>query len=196
MDKSIGNTKIFCKIENLGHAPQISQCVTINSDSTWKVHVYGREVERQTCSLLDMISTKLDTPSLLQLLHMLDSCKICAGHPESEFLSLLETRKGHIVSSSGQQSACIDKSMPVLNADGLTVHATVRATACEILTNRPLRCIHCMDYRSNLRAIHAKARKATTISTTSRVETSSHTNYRYTYVRIRIACILDTNYNA
>ena len=131
-DKSVGILKAtFCKIEHLGHVPQISSCVTINLDHTWEVHVYGKKV---TSSVLNDVNAKLNPASFLQLLQLLDNCRVCTGHPEEEFVSLLESRKGCIVSSDGNQAAYIDRSIPVVDADGKTVHTTVRSAACEIIT--------------------------------------------------------------
>lgn len=140
------------------------------------MHIYGKEVNQLSCSILEAISTKLEPSSLKTLLHVIDNCKICAGHPESEFVSILESRSGCIVSASGEHSAYIDKSMPVINADGVTLYTTVRSSHCEIITNR-LRCTPCVDYRNNLRAIQAKTKKLTCPD--SRVGTESRVNYRY-----------------
>lgn len=176
---SSGSIKTFSRLGNLRDVPEVSHSVTLNPDCTWRVHIYGNSLDPQRCPLLEDISSTLDSDSLLELLQILENSKICTGHPEKEFVSLLKKRKGSTISHSGNRSAYLDKSIPVIGVDCVTVAETVRSSRCEILTRRPQRCLHCMDYRSNLRAMQAKEKKAASSPVNNRVESSSHTNYRY-----------------
>ena len=132
--RSSGKTRTFCKISNLRESPEVSFSITINPDDSWSVFVYGNPIDPQRCSVLEDTSSILDLYSLSALLQTLDDCKICAGHPDNEFVSLLEKRKGKSISCGGHKSAYLDRSIPVADFDGATVSVTVRSSSCEIIT--------------------------------------------------------------
>ena len=117
----------------------------------------------------------MNSPSTLQaLLNVISTSKICEGNYDDKFVSLLDARKGFIKAANGIVSAYIDEIVSA-NSDTNGSCRTVRSSHCEILTNKN-KCLKCVGYRSNLRALHA--RNAIEKSE-EKVEVSSHTNYRY-----------------
>ena len=62
------------------------------------------------------------------------SLYVCAGHPEEEFLSLVEARKGKMQRGTcNEESAVIDEFPVELN--GQVYFKTVRSAICEILVH-------------------------------------------------------------
>ena len=74
---------------------------------------------------------------------------ICPGLPDHNFVEMLLSKKGKIMSRDGKDVvASIDSSAPVhLNGDAFT--QTVRRFTCEILTN-DVKCGQCIKYRDTL----------------------------------------------
>lgn len=152
------------------HGTEIVRCICVDSDLSWKVFMYGREVP-QTCSLISGFGDKINSTSLQALLEVVDRSDICEGNSEDHFVSLLEFRKGSIKATNGTISAYLD-SVPTHGTK------TVRSSRCELITDQN-KCTYCTAYRNNLRALHARNQKESTQSKQEKVEASSHTNYRY-----------------
>ena len=158
---------------------KISNSLVVEPDFTWKVYVYGKEVP-QFCSILRICDKKLNTSSLNKLLTVIDESKVCVGHPEERFVSLIKARKGQIKRADGTVSAYLDTAIPVY-FDEEAHSETVRSTSCELLVtcNKfKLRCQGCIEYRRNLRALHGKW-QCSPSRKIKRAATDSHANYRY-----------------
>ena len=69
----------------------------------------------------------------------------------------------------------IDKILPV---DGGSSTATVRSAQCDLLSSGS-KCPSCTAYRKNLRAMVSSAKKICSPVKRKRLDTNSHTNYRY-----------------
>ena len=84
--------------------------------------------------------------SLKLLLLKLDSSKVCPGHTDHNFVEMLLTKKGKIMSRDSKGVvASINSSLPV-HLNGITYIQTVRRSTCEILTSG-----QCVNYRDTLR---------------------------------------------
>ena len=180
VDQSTGDSANFCKIaqHNSDIGPEITCSITVEADFSWKVHVYGKEVSVQSCCALRNISCEMDVSSLNHLLTVLDRSKICVGHPDKNFVSMLKSRKGEIKTADGEQSAYLDQSMTVA-MDGESYSETVRSAKCELITNG-VKCSECVNYRSNLRSLYQRWQKISSPSRKrKRSEVDSHANYRY-----------------
>ncbi|SMN01738.1 hypothetical protein SPONN_7 [uncultured Candidatus Thioglobus sp.] len=177
-DQLTGNKLTLTKVEETRpeHGAEILSCVSIESDLSWKVFVYGKEVAIQSCSLLRSFGDKINSSSLPALLGVVDRSNICEGNYEDHFVSLVELRKGAIKSANGVVSAYVDDSVPACG-DGDICTKTVRSSNCELITDQN-KCNKCIAYRKNLRALHSRQKKESTQSK-QEVEVESHTNYRY-----------------
>ena len=161
------------------HGAEISCCICIEADLTWKAFVYGVEVPLTPGSVLSNIGDKIiSSSSLGNLIAVIDRSNICEGNYEDHFVAIVESRKGTIKSAGSVVSAYLDQSIPAYASDGSVYTKTVRASSCELISDQN-KCAKCTAYRKNLRAIHARQQKESTESRSKRVEVSSHTNYRY-----------------
>ena len=159
--------------------PSVTHSLTIDSNLSWTAFVYGHPVSSSRCVILSTIPDKLDHDSLKLLLSKLDSSKVCPGHPDHNFVEMLLSKKGKIMSRNGKDVvASIDSSVPVhLNGDTYT--QTVRRSTCEILTN-DAKCGQCVDYRGTLRkSFHRWKKGKESPSRRRRTASTSHTNLRY-----------------
>ena len=162
---------MVCKIQNLpssSHPPVITHSLSIASDFTWTLHVYGRRVHMETCDAIQSTPTFLDPSSTKMLLSRVDSLQVCAGNPDQWFV-VCRSKTG-----VGSVRAYQDSYYPV-TLNGKLFMTTVRASACELLVGGS-KCLHCRKYRPVLRALSRKLGKN---RETSATQASSHTNYRY-----------------
>ena len=169
----------LCKLEaRQDNSSEVTRCITIQPDFTWKMYVHGKEISH-SCSAITGISEKLDPTSLQKLILILDKCKICCGNPEQQFVSLVESRNGSIKRHNGVVSAYLDKSLslPLLTGDDVSSSATVRSSRCDLISSTS-KCVSCASYRKNLRALVSSS-KISSPKKKKRLDTSSHTNYRY-----------------
>ena len=77
-----------------------THCVRIKDDLTWTLLVHGIEVCAQKCGLL---SKYLCQYSLVEFLNLLDSLKVSPGHPDKEFVEMVESKKGRLTSKKGKR---------------------------------------------------------------------------------------------
>ena len=73
--------------------------MTVNDDLTWCVHV--KALNPTKCNALKKFPVTTNTKAALnQLLKLIDTLNICAGHPDQHFLNLADSRKGKFQSIS------------------------------------------------------------------------------------------------
>ena len=127
----------------------VTHRLTINSDMTWNLFVYGHEVTGDTCIALGSIPCKLQHDTLSQLLYKVEKLQICAGHPDTSFIGMIKSKKGKITSHDNKIVCFLDTTYP---------GEAVRTTTCEILSPFT-KCSSCKNYRANLRALYHRFRK-------------------------------------
>ena len=142
----------LCKVSEVAtqssQPPVITHSLSVNSNRAWALHVHNHPLSAQA------------------LLNQVDNLNICCGQPDSHFVSMVQRKKGKIISAQGQAKAYIDEYAPVtLGVD--TYQATIRTTSCELLTSGN-KCSKCKRYRNTLR------RSACDMSSPT-----SHSNERY-----------------
>ena len=114
----------------------------------------------------------------MNLLNLLDSFKVCPGHPDKMFVDMVEAKKGRLMSKSGQSiNAKVDSFSPVFFS-GEEHAKTVRVSACEMLINGT-KCSSCVAYRDSLRSMYHRWTKQKSLSPTKRQSTRSRTNLRW-----------------
>ena len=102
---------------------------------------------------MSKVSTTLCADSLQSLILLLDQCSVCPGHPDAQFIWMVEAKKGKLMSKDGKSIAATidDFSTVYLNSDEYS--KTVRASTCEMLVYGS-KCPSCVSYRDCLRRIY------------------------------------------
>jgi len=162
------------------HSLVISHSIAINQNLTWSLNVNGQQVDTALCTYLASVPSVLSPRALSEMLELIESLQICTGQPDSDFVNLLQLRKGKIVSLQGTTSAYIDNT-PFISKDKFN-SVTVRTTQCEILTKTGI-CQSCKQYRSTLRKLCNRLKHCTPINS------SSHTNDRSALLNCEV-CML------
>ena len=105
---------------------------------------------------------------------MIDCLRVCAGHPDYNFVHMISAKKGVSRSHTGAASAILDEYAPVfLNGEILT--QTVRSTTCAMVVH-DVKCKSLKKYRATLRAMYSRWTSHGHSLTT---DTTSHVNERY-----------------
>ena len=119
----------------------VSHCLTINTDLTWSLCVHGKCVHIEDCKALRTLPSVLEIGSANSLLVAVNNLQVCAGHPESHFVTLYESKQDTNRSHDGSITAYKDAHAVILNGDAYP--STVRTSKCEL----PAKCASCMQYR-------------------------------------------------
>ena len=91
------------------HPLLITHCVTVERDQTWKISVHGHELNPQENEKLSLMPSRIESAcSLNHLLSTIDHLHVCAGHPDENFLRMVEDKKGKLISVKGTVAAYID----------------------------------------------------------------------------------------
>ena len=147
----------LCKISTTPSQPMaVSHSLVITGDLTWKAHIFGHDVTSKTTrnSPLSAIPAQLDLHSFRELLLLLDTAKVCPGHPDTKFEEMSKNRKGTFLSADGKTIAFEDaKCLVTLN--GKSFIRTIRTTGCDILVQEG-KCHSCRNFRAMLRAMHSR----------------------------------------
>ena len=152
----------------------ITHCLTVHEDLSWSLYVHNRQVQPQICPALQSVPQILTSDSLNNLLQLLDRLHVCCGQPDSHFISMVNAKKGKIISSNGNVAASMDQYAPVA-LNGAHYRATVRTGSCELVSTSQ-KCSSCKSYRDMLRAMYNRWCKRRTCDLS---DTSSHSNERY-----------------
>lgn len=154
--------------------PNVSRAVSVNVDGTWKVYVHNHALS-SSCESLKVVSkiiTGLD--SLIQLIELVDGLRVCAGHPDVNFVSFCLAKKGKFTSQDGEEVAYVDSYLPI-SLNGESYLQTVRTNECELLVRTP-KCAACKKYRKTIRTLYNRWKQR---GSDSFSDSSCHTNNRY-----------------
>lgn len=180
--------------DSSSESPIITHSLTVKSDLTWSLIVHGVSVDSGSCSCLSSIPTTLTNESFLSLISVLEHSCVCPGHPDERFISMIEAKKGRLLSRDKSEASHIDNFAPV-SIDDKVYYKTVRCSGCELLVHKG-KCSACIHYRGTLRKIYHRWQKQKSLSPTCRESANSHTNFsllttpeknkRYNNLRIRL----------
>lgn len=123
--------------------------------------MYKREVTK--CDELKQF------PASLTQAHIGPYDAVCAGHPDEDFVIMIQSKKGKIISRTGDVTSYLDEN-PV-EFCGKKYPKAIRSADCSAIAAG--RCGACVKYRANLRSIYKQWKKSCTTSP------SSHCNERY-----------------
>ena len=132
--------------------------------------------------------------SLSSLISVINHASVCPGHPDEQFVAMLEAKKGKLLSKDKSEASHLDACAPINIGDEL-YSKTVRCCNCEVLVRKG-KCQACVRYRDSLRKIYHRWQKQKSLSPLSWESTNSHTNFsllttpekkrRYTNLHIRL----------
>ena len=152
----------------------ITHCLTVKSDLKWLLYVHNNKLTPETCQSLKQFPVTLDIVTLENLLLEIDRLRVCCGHPDAQFIAMVNAKKGEIV-ANGKVSAKIDSHASVC-LNGVSYPETVRTEKCELLSTS-VKCSSCKSYRANLRAMYSAWCKRRSVEEMS--DASGHSNERY-----------------
>ena len=148
-------------------AASVTHCLTLEANFAWKLCVHGQVILTAICAPLSAFPSTLHLDDIHHLLSTVDKLRVCAGHPDQQFVDMVEAREGKLYSPSGDTTAFVDRKI---------LPATVRSNTCEML-NSSVKCAPCVRYRDTLRAIHH--RWSRNKQNSCEIDVSSHTNDRW-----------------
>ena len=145
--------QVIYKVQEQSSSTQpvvISHYLTIKSDLSWSLSIYGCTVTSQ-CSALAGSSDMIYSHELCNFLCKLDALTLCPGHPDVHFVRMAAAKGGSFFSPSGEITAYLDGNG--IFQYGKMYSETVRASKCHRLA-QGTKCAECMSYRDRLRAIY------------------------------------------
>jgi len=116
-----------------------------------RVVIHSHELNTITCDTLS-IPEQIKAQTLTELLLEIEKLNVCPGHPDKQFVHVVNERNGRLLNSSGETAAYIDKEHAV-DCSGESYSETVRTYNCKLLTNKH-RCSNCVLYRDMIRAMY------------------------------------------
>ena len=167
-----------CNTPYLSNPVFLMFTVVINADHTWQCFAGSKAVDVDI-ALSNINIATIETASDVQdILYALQCYKICPGHPEEKFVSIVLSKKGTIKSRKySEMSSFLDSSLPVLH-NGQVFPSTVRSSECAIVIPvSALKCTNCIKYHTVLHSIYSNYIKPK--DTEAAIEDSSHVNLRF-----------------
>ena len=153
----------------------VTHCLVIKNDLSWHVSVHGSIVSSSS-SPLSSVSEHLTRKSLNSLITTLDTATVCAGHPDKHLLEYARSKKGKLLSKTGEVIARVDDTAAVC-LNGKAYLETIRSTSCALLVHGS-KCSSCTAYRDTLRSSYNQWKKKNK-SASERALSISHTNARF-----------------
>ena len=105
---------------------------------------------------------------------LLDTCNICAGHPEENFIKMAESRKGKLLTRNGERVVALVDTLPLV-IEGKVFDKTIRSCACELVIKEK-KCSACVSFRGTLRKSYHRWIKQKSLSPQHHVSTFTKTN--------------------
>ena len=102
---------VACKLQHTGdQSVTVTRSVTVNGNLSWCVHVHGQALDSTKCNALKNFPVTITTKAALnQLLTLVDTLSICAGHPDQHFLDLADSANfsQYVMTLWHSQTRCI-----------------------------------------------------------------------------------------
>ena len=103
--------------------------------------------------LLLLLFLRNSTVSVAALLKLLETCRVCPGHPDEQYEDLAKGKKGRFLSPQGELVAYEDGGFTV-DMNGKRYMRTIRTSHCDILIHGD-KCESCSQFKPTLRAMHS-----------------------------------------
>ena len=123
----------------------VTLSLVVSENLSWTAHVHGQMVNPAVCCATSHIPPVLTLELFKALVLVLTTNNICAGHSDSTFVEMAETRGGKFLSQRKEVVSYLDKHL----------EPCIRHKECELLVKGAIVCSVCENYRSNLRAMYS-----------------------------------------
>lgn len=179
---SDGSLSLF-KIRQQKYATTVEVSVHIDEHLRWRINILDKSLSPLNSPVLAHISPVLSSVSyVMELISLLESCRLCIGNHEQKFLDVAKHRQA-LQKGNEAVYLCEMNIMSAFCTVGQTAavcskEATVRHKDCHLLVSPnsiSLRCASCAQHRRSLQ-VQAKRMLDTN---SDRTAPSSHVNYRY-----------------
>ena len=95
---------LFCRLQcqpPLFHA-EVAYNIQIDLHLKWTLTAFGKHIEKDECSLISALPSKLSSVNnVLDLITLIEEAKVCVGNPDKQFLCLTENHAGVFLDQSG-----------------------------------------------------------------------------------------------
>ena len=95
---------LFCHLQcqpPLFHA-EVAYNIQIDLHLKWTLTAFGKHIEKDECSLISALPSKLSTVNnVIDLVTLIEEAKVCVGNPDKRFLCLTEKHARVLLDQSG-----------------------------------------------------------------------------------------------
>jgi len=92
---------LFCRLPPLFHA-EVAYNIQIDLHLKWTLTAFGKRIEKDECSLISALPSKLSSVNnVLDLVTLIEEAKVCVGNPDKQFLCLTEKHSRVFLDLSG-----------------------------------------------------------------------------------------------
>lgn len=142
-----------------GEIPQMNIHLSIKADSTWAVHVHGKEVPGDN-PILQNLPLVFDNDSALQILKDVSFSRVCRGN--DDYRDSI-TRRTAYCCNFKDKKGIVKGVIETANMNGLDDLVTVRVVTCELLVSKTTwKCGACVRYRRSLYSNRKRSLAGTT----------------------------------
>ena len=105
----------LCKLSSeqstSAHPMVVSHSLIVYKNLTWKCYIHGQEIKSMALSTVPKILTP---ESFNLLIQKVNAFQVCPGNPDSNFMSMSDSRKGKFLSVTGKVNAYEDSQFEVI----------------------------------------------------------------------------------
>lgn len=103
MDEEAGRKIFLCCLETGRETPIIKYSFTIRENFTWFLRVFANCVVPKFCCVLSNAPDVLDSiDKVMQIISIVEHCKICEGNSDDRFMEVAKRREGVFKNRSGK----------------------------------------------------------------------------------------------
>ena len=88
--------------------------ITISASGRWTINVDHKEISRANCPILAECAVHdhlLSVDLVVEILSLLDRCKLCVGNPDEKFSSLIDKHSGKFLDRSGNNIIMVNSAV-------------------------------------------------------------------------------------
>ena len=144
--------------QQLGTPVIIFHVLQIRSNLTWELHTVNHLISPES-DLLYKQPTHLTAESAERLIHHINSCHLCTGNSDKQFVELAKQRKGRFLTRTGETIAFLEEDICFSIEEEEPQCSTIRHTNCAVLLSTSGVCSICSNYRNTLRVLLCRHKK-------------------------------------
>lgn len=148
---------VLLRQQQLGTPVMIFHVLRIRSDLTWELRTVNHFISPES-DVLCQQPTHLTVESAERLIHYINSCHLCTGNSDIQFVELAKQRKGRFLTTTGETIAFLEEDI-CFSIDGGEQCSTIRHKGCAVLLSTSGVCSVCSKYRNTLRVLLYRHKK-------------------------------------